>query len=96
MHAARGESVVLACSALKRTYREVLSGVLPVKYVHLTGARELIAARLAARRGHYMPAALLESQFASLEPPEGAIEIDVCAAPDTIADRAVAALRGVR
>jgi gluconokinase len=86
-------SAVLACSALKRAYRDQLAAGLPVTFVHLTGSRPLIAARLAARRGHYMPPALLDSQFAALEAPSGAIEVDVDAAPEAIVDRVGAALK---
>ena len=72
--------VVIGCSALKRAYRDVLRGPGPVRFVHLTGSRALIGARMAARRGHYMPPSLLDSQFAALEPPgpdEGAVTIDI-------------------
>jgi gluconokinase len=84
---ARGEAVVLACSALKHRYREVLRGGGDVRFIHLAGEKELIASRLAARKGHYMPAALLDSQFAALEPPdEGeAITIGIDASADAIA-----------
>jgi gluconokinase len=59
---------VVTCSALKRTYRDVLRGGGPVFFVHLDGTKELIAARLAERKGHFMPPALLDSQLAALEP----------------------------
>jgi gluconokinase len=72
------EKTVLACSALKESYRAVLSRGLPdCRFVHLRGDIGLIRARLAERRHRYMPASLLESQFAALEPPVGAIEVDV-------------------
>src|SRR5262245_19824036 len=61
----------VACSALKRTYRDVLVGERPdVRIVYLKGALELIARRLAARDGHFMPPSLLDSQFATLEEPQ--------------------------
>lgn len=61
---------VLACSALRRRYRDVLrDGQEGVLFVHLAGSQELIAGRMAARTGHYMPATLLDSQFAALEAP---------------------------
>jgi gluconokinase len=63
--------VVVGCSALRRAYRDRIragSGG-PVQFVHLTGSREVIAARMADRKGHYMPPSLLDSQFATLEPP---------------------------
>jgi gluconokinase len=75
-----GEAGVVACSALKRTYRDLLRGGRPeVTIVFLDGSFELIAGRLAGRPDHFMPAALLASQFAALEPPapdEGAITVD--------------------
>ena len=67
---AAGESAVVACSALKRAYREILIGDRPdVRLVYLRGTKDLIAERLRARKGHFMPPALLDSQFASLEAP---------------------------
>ena len=78
--AARGGGGVVTCSALKRAYRERLtSGAAPVRIVHVAGDRALISGRLAGRRGHFMPPGLLDSQFATLEPPgadEGAIIVD--------------------
>jgi carbohydrate kinase (thermoresistant glucokinase family) len=66
----KGKSGVVTCSALKRRYREVIVGDRPeVCLVYLDGGRDLIASRLAGRRGHFMPGALLDSQFAALEPP---------------------------
>ena len=92
--ASRGEAAVLACSALKAAYRErLLEGLPQAKLVYLRGARELIAGRLAARRGHYMNPALLDSQFAALEEPAGAIVADVATDPASIV-RAVRAALG--
>jgi len=69
---------VLACSALKESYRQILSqGLDDCRIVHLRGNIELIRSRLEQRKHRYMPASLLESQFASLEPPDDAIEVDV-------------------
>jgi len=66
----RGESGVVTCSALKRRYRQVIVGDRPdVRLVYLDGGRDLIAARLTGRRGHFMPGALLDSQFEALEAP---------------------------
>jgi gluconokinase len=66
----KDEHVVIGCSALKRAYRDVLvHGRDDVRIVYLDGSRELIAQRLAARKGHFMPPALLESQFKTLQPP---------------------------
>ena len=73
--------VILGCSALKRVYRDRIRAGAggPVTFLHLAGGRELIAARMAARRGHYMPTSLLDSQFATLEPPgaDEAITVDI-------------------
>jgi len=77
----RRRHVVLACSALKASYRGKLGEGVACRFVHLRGTPELIGARLAARRHRYMPASLLESQFAALEPPADAVEIDVVAPP---------------
>lgn len=72
------EHAVLACSALKEAYRErLLQGVAGARLVHLHGDQALIAARLRERRHRYMPASLLDSQFAILEAPQGAIVVDV-------------------
>ncbi len=80
---AENTGAVVTCSALKRAYRDVLSGGLPqVRYVHLTGDSSVIAARLAARRGHFMNPALLDSQIATLETPADAIEVDFALTPD--------------
>ena len=72
------ENAVLACSALKESYRLLLSkGLTNLRFVHLRGSIDLIRARLEKRRHRYMPASLLESQFATLEPPRDAIEVDI-------------------
>lgn len=76
---ASGRSGVITCSALKLAYRDVLRDP-RVTFVYLHGSPEVIAARLAARRGHYMPSSLLASQFAALEaprPPEQMIAIEI-------------------
>jgi gluconokinase len=83
---AAGKTVVLACSALKQGYRDVLAKGRPdVRFVHLVGDQALIRERLDRRRGHYMPATLLDSQFAALEPPADAIAVDVAGSPEAIA-----------
>ena len=82
-----GENAVIACSALKASYREILTGGLEgVRFVHLTGSPELIRERLAHRAGHFMKAAMLDSQLAALERPEGAVEVDVAGRPEAIVD----------
>jgi gluconokinase len=76
------KNAVLACSALKEAYRSrITDGLARFEIVYLHGNFELIAARLAERPHHYMPASLLRSQFATLEPPAKAIGIDVAATP---------------
>jgi carbohydrate kinase (thermoresistant glucokinase family) len=84
--------VVVACSALKRAYRDRLRQAAPdLQLVHLRGSREVLAARLASRRGHYMPASLLDSQLRTLQPPEPderAIELDVDAPPRLLVQQA--------
>jgi gluconokinase len=81
-HAREGRSVVLACSALKVAYRTVLvDGLADARFVFLHGSRALLAERLAARRGHYMNPALLDSQLATLEAPGDAIVIDIAQSP---------------
>jgi gluconokinase len=84
---------VLACSALKQSYRDALAqGLADCRFVHLRGSIELIGSRLAERKHRYMPASLLESQFAALEPPRDAIEVDIAQAPERCVDEIVAAL----
>ena len=78
---ARDAPVIIGCSALRRAYRDRLraGGGGLVQFVHLSGSRALIATRMAARTGHYMPASLLDSQFAALEAPgpDEAVTIDI-------------------
>jgi gluconokinase len=73
--------VIVGCSALRRAYRDHLRAGAggPVRFIHLTGSRDVIAARMALRKGHYMPASLLDSQFAALEPPgpDEALALDI-------------------
>ena len=86
---AAGRPGIVTCSALKRSYRDVLRGP-SVTFVYLAGSRDLIARRLAARHGHFMPAGLLDSQFATLEPPgpdERAISVDISGSPQDEATR---------
>ena len=87
-------TIVLACSALKRAYRDRLrDGIADFRLIHLRGTHALIAERLSARKEHYMNPALLESQLAALEAPDDAIDIDIGAEPETLAQLACAALR---
>jgi gluconokinase len=86
---AAGQSGVLTCSALKRSYRDIIIGDRPeVTLVYLRGSHDLIHARMAARHEHYMPLALLDSQFGTLEEPtpdEHPITVDVGGKPTEIA-----------
>ena len=74
--------LIIGCSALKRCYRDLITAEAhaPVTFIHLSGSRDLIASRMNARKGHFMPPALLDSQFAALEPPgpdENAITVGI-------------------
>jgi gluconokinase len=84
-----GANGVITCSALKRSYREVISGRRPgVVFVFLSGSKVTIAARLAARQAHFMPSSLLDSQFADLEEPqqdEPHVRVDIGPPPGVIA-----------
>lgn len=88
-----GESAVLACSALKTSYRERLAaGIGRCEIVYLRGGIELIRERLARRSHRYMPASLLESQFATLEPPTHAIAVDIGGEPSAAVASIIARL----
>ncbi len=81
--------VVIGCSALKRAYRDLIRTHAggPVTFLHLAGSRAVIAGRMGAREGHFMPLSLLDSQFAALEPPgpdEDAVTVDVDRPPEAI------------
>jgi gluconokinase len=84
--------IVVACSALKQCYRDRLAPAGDVRFVHLHGDRETIAARLATRHHRYMPATLLDSQFATLELPADAIVVDIRDDVDTQVRKIIAAL----
>ncbi len=92
-----GRRGIVTCSALKRSYRRILIGKRQgVRLVYLKGDRQLIAQRLSKRRGHFMPAALLQSQFDTLEEPgpeENPIIVSVAAQPTAIVERIRAELR---
>jgi gluconokinase len=87
---------VASCSALKRAYRDVLSAAAPhAVYLHLHGDRDVLAARVAGRPGHFMPAALIDSQFATLEglePDELGATLDVAHEVDALVDESLAIL----
>ena len=88
-----GEGAVVSCSALKAAYRDQLRSEAPrARFLHLSGVRDVIARRQAGRPGHFMPASLLDSQFAILEPlgrDEDGVEIDIDQALHDIVDEAV-------
>lgn len=94
---ARGECAVVSCSALRRRYRDVLRRAAPDLWiVHLAGPSEVVARRLAARHGHFMPPELLASQYASLEPlapDEAGITLDLTDTPAHLADQILLAIR---
>jgi carbohydrate kinase (thermoresistant glucokinase family) len=85
---ARGEGLVLACSALKRRYRDVLRAADPgLRFAHLSGERSLLAERMQSRTAHFMPTSLLDSQLRDLEPlgpGEAGIALDIGLSPQAI------------
>jgi gluconokinase len=83
---AQNENAVLACSALKRSYRDYLVVNERVKVVYLKGTYDLIQTRLNQRHGHYMDPALLESQFDILEEPDLEAQVDISGSPDDIVE----------
>lgn len=91
--AERGRGLVLSCSALKRRYRDVLrQGDPELVFLHLHGDRALIASRMQARAGHFMPVKLLDSQFRDLEPlgaDERGLQLDIRNPPDALVDQAL-------
>jgi gluconokinase len=95
---AAGTSAVVTCSALKRSYRDLLRDGHPsVRFVHLLAPPDLIKSRVDARRGHYMPPSLLASQLATLEPlgaDEPGIGVDTSGEPAEVAERALRELGG--
>ncbi|MFF0222453.1 gluconokinase [Streptomyces sp. NPDC004629] len=95
-HGRAGLGGVVSSSALKRSYRDRLRAAAPgIVFVHLTGDRALIEDRMSHRQGHFMPTALLDSQFATLqplEPDEPGVTVDVSGSPDEITARAAEAL----
>jgi len=88
---------VLACSALKKKYRDILTAgnSLPVQFIYLKGTKELIAQRLSRREGHFMPEKLLDSQFRALEEPkrgEETIHVSINQQPKNIVDEIISGL----
>ena len=90
--------VIVGCSALRRVYRDRIRAGAggPVHFIHLSGSRTLIAARMAVRRDHYMPLSLLDSQIATLERPgaDEALEIDIDRPLEEIVEAAIPYLEG--
>ena len=82
----RDEPAVIACSALKDSYRRILRCDGRVRIVYLKGSYELIEQRMEARAGHYFKAGLLASQFADLEEPDAALVVDVSLSPEEIVE----------
>ncbi|WP_308471330.1 gluconokinase [Pseudoclavibacter sp. AY1F1] len=97
-NAAEGRTTVVACSALKRWYRELLRSSVPeLRFVHLAGGRDLVASRLATRNHEFMPTTLLDSQFEVLEPLapwEAGVVIPVVGTPADIVNAVVEYLDG--
>ena len=93
-----GETLVVACSALKRIYRDRLRlACRNLRLVYLEIGRDAASARVAARKGHFMPASLIDSQFADLEPPlpdEDALTLDAAADPAQIVAQAALQMAG--
>ncbi|MEU6244343.1 gluconokinase [Streptomyces sp. NPDC047024] len=98
-HSRAGLGGVVSSSALKRSYRDRLRAEAPgIVFVHLSGSRELIEGRMSQRQGHFMPTALLDSQFATLQPleaDEAGVAVDVDGGPEEITERAVKALEAL-
>lgn len=89
----QGNSLILACSALKASYRTILRGdIKDVRFVHLAGSRQRLAERLANRTGHFMNPELLDSQLETLEPEPGALTISIDGTPEEIVETIVNAL----
>ena len=80
------QNAVLACSALKRRYRQELQVDAAVRFVYLKGDAELIASRLHSRHGHFADAKILASQFADLEEPDSAVTVGIAAPPHAVVD----------
>jgi carbohydrate kinase (thermoresistant glucokinase family) len=88
------KGAIIGCSALKKKYRKVLSRDITshLFWVFLNGSYELIKKRMERRKGHFMPASMLSSQFKALEPPTHAITIDISKTPDEIVDEIIGKL----
>ena len=89
----QGKHAVLACSALRQSYRDRLDRAGEIRWVYLKGDAAAIEPRLSSRRGHFMPSTLLASQFATLEEPSDAIVVDVSQSTAAQAAQIAATLR---
>ena len=95
----KGQGMVIACSALRRSYRDAIRKSAPAaRFVHLSGSREVLSSRLEGRTDHFMPPSLLDSQFATLEPlagDEAGIVVDIDQPVPAIVAEAVTAISSV-
>jgi gluconokinase len=94
---AKGESIIVSCSALKRIYRDRLRSAAGgnLFFVYLEGSKELLTDRMGHRTGHFMPVSLLESQLATLEVPTGEPGVVTVDIDDTVEDIAANAVKGL-
>jgi gluconokinase len=92
-HFARGQDLVVACSALKQRYRAVLAEGVPITWVYLKGSVELIQTRLQRRSNHFMKTDMLGSQLDALEEPSNALVVDISAPPGVIVEQILLQLR---
>ena len=89
----KASGAVLACSALKNSYRNILrAGSSDVQFVYLKGTKKVILERVRSRKGHFFPTSLVDSQFETLEEPEDAIVVDITQKPDVIVEEIVGKL----
>ena len=88
-HSKREEGAIIGCSALKETYRKILDANLHenARWIYLSGSFEEVLDRLQQRKGHFMPAELLKSQFETLEVPQKAIKVSINMSPEEIANQ---------
>ncbi|SIO15643.1 gluconokinase [Algoriphagus halophilus] len=86
----KSSGAVLACSALKQSYRDILQVNDQVKWIHLEGDRDLIWERMLARKNHYMKASMLDSQIATWEEPDFGLKLSIANAPEKMIEEAIA------
>lgn len=91
---AENSNTVLACSALRQKYRDLLSAELEVEWIYLKGDREILRQRIEKRKDHFAGSKLLDSQFEALEEPNNALVVDVRKDPDTIVHQIFEHLKG--